>query len=249
MHFFIPFLYFFNTRVLTYTKLISWFVVYFIPFLLLSFLALGPNGVFFAMVTVIGIYSVYELGYIWNDAETIKFESNPTLRLNRRELIFYEKYKVGIYCARALISIVVVCLFDEFFSDLTLFFIINLLLILFVYVIYNSVRNRLNLLLHIILVTLRCSFIFLYFGFEYFAVSFLLFPLINFFERASQKRFDLPFFQRWILSNKRSGRYVYYLIVTPIVFFILDDYLVLCCVMFLFLFRFLSEVFYRKSTV
>lgn len=46
---------------------------------------------------VIAFYSQYEIGYIYNDTETIKLEYSPSDRLDEGEIQYYEGHKTGIY--------------------------------------------------------------------------------------------------------------------------------------------------------
>lgn len=243
--FFLPFYYFFKTRVSSVTKGISWAIIYLLPIMVLSFINLGTDSFVFCLIYITGIYVVYEIGYIWNDTETIKNEENPTLRLDSNQLAFYQEHKKKIYTFRLLLAAVIAYLFSMYHQGYSIFLLVNMVLIILTYIYYNSIRSNINLLLHAVLVSLRCSFIFIPFGLKYFIISFLLFPLLNLLERASQKRFNLVFFQRFILSNKSSGRFLYYLSIIPIIYIISDDYLVLSLPIFLFLFRFLSEVYYK----
>jgi len=51
------------------------------------------------------IYTVYEIGYIANDTETIKHETNPAMRLTANELAYYERHKHLIYGFRLMLNL------------------------------------------------------------------------------------------------------------------------------------------------
>jgi len=63
----------------------------------------------------------------------------------------------------------------------------------------------------------------------------LLFPLINLLERCSEKRFQLPFFQKNVFSNKVDGRYKYYCILIIIAGLLLFNEMNWANLVFLFL--------------
>ena len=44
------------------------------------------------VMLVVAFYAQYEIGYIYNDTETIKKEKNPSKRLDSMEMNFYNKY-------------------------------------------------------------------------------------------------------------------------------------------------------------
>lgn len=106
-------------------------------------------------------YCFYELGYIQNDCETIKKESNPTLRLSVDELAFYEKHKLIIYTIRFLF----IAAFSVYyyFAGLPLSRFIVLFAVLPYYVIYNTVRGRIcDYLINILTAYRYCMPLFLY---------------------------------------------------------------------------------------
>ncbi|HFO5149574.1 TPA: hypothetical protein ACHJRG_004980, partial [Escherichia coli] len=97
LFFFVPFLYFYKTRLRSIIKLISWGVIYLVPIFLSTFSFANIDYYFISYFVVLTLtYNLYEIGYIQNDTETIKKEHNPTLRLSRDELFFYNNHRVYI---------------------------------------------------------------------------------------------------------------------------------------------------------
>ncbi|ECR4401997.1 hypothetical protein F1K14_15675 [Salmonella enterica subsp. enterica] len=216
--FYIPFWYSQQTRFRAVTRFFSWTIIYLIP-VLLSFMFLSPivNFIYLleSFLGILLVYNLYEIGYIYNDTETIKNEVSPTLRLGYSQLQFYERNKKTIYFFRFTIAIsLTIIIFFSYENSLT--FLLASWFIIPTYVVYNSVRNRLNIPLHFVLVTLRyCSPVLLFSGINNVSVFFimiLLFPLINTFERCAENRFGLSFFKTFLLTNKKNGRYIYYMI-------------------------------------
>lgn len=204
---------------------LSWLLIYTAPILGFAYLnAYAISDVVLAMLAILHIYSFYEIGYIYNDAVTIKKESQPTLRLNKTQLSYYKDHKRLIYTSKLLIGgLISFALYLSEPSYVVTIYIIFSILMLIVFFIYNSIRNRFNLLLHFVLVILR-------FGLPFYLVSgslvtvllsVFLFPLLNLCERCSEARFRLDYFSNFIFSNKATGRYLYYLF-TLIIFCIFE---------------------------
>lgn len=249
--FYLPFWYSKQTRFRTITRFFSWIIIYVIP-VSLSFLLVSPEfsyiNIFKSFLAILLVYNLYEIGYIYNDAETIKKEISPTLRLNYQQLQYYENNKNYIYFFRFSVSLLIT--FALSLYDRTLLFLLASWAIIPAYVLYNTVRSRLNIPLHFILVTLRyCSPVLLFTGVNDAYICFfmiLLFPLINTLERCTESRFGLVFFKDLFLTNRKSGRYFYYLILLITGLFccyVFGDYLFYafsCYAFYYMTFRFLS---------
>ena len=213
--FYIPFLYFIETRTKTRAKTISWCLIYLFPVLLLFFLfestkesveLWGQLG-----LTIVLTYNLYELGYIYNDAETIKKEIKPTLRLSEKEIRYYEGNKKTIYIFRLFVSVVVTFCVYKLGGE----FLWYPWLLIPMYAIYNSIRNRLNLLLHFILVTIRYSspLVVCTGDLRCLIIFTICFSIINVIERCGEKRFELYYFQRELFKNHSLLRCRYYLFI------------------------------------
>ena len=215
--FYLPFWYSKQTRFRTITRFLSWIIIYVIP-VSLSFLFVSLEfsyaNIFKSFLAILLVYNLYEIGYIYNDAETIKKEVSPTLRLDYFQLQYYENNKNNIYCCRFLVAALITLALS--FNDRAWIFLLASWAIIPAYALYNTVRSRLNIPLHFILVTLRyCSPVLLFTGMNdayIFLFMILLFPLINTLERCTERRFNFDFFKDFFLTNKKNGRYFYYFI-------------------------------------
>lgn len=255
--FFLPFLYTYKTRLNSGVSLLSWIAIY--PMLLFIFCFLfAPNlsaseiMVFFISLAI--IYNLYEIGYIYNDTETIKIEEKPTLRLSSIHLKYYYLNKRRIYASRLFLSLFFCYLLTHYFS-VSLLNVAIAWLIIPVFFAYNKIRSRLNLILHFFLVMLR------YFGpvfitmgndgwlWRLFYIA-LLFPVANLFERCREKRFELSFFIRLSFSNMQ-WRQGYYFLVLLIAFigylrgFPFSDAF-LSCAIWMCIYRTLSPIFVKR---
>lgn len=162
--FYIPFVYAIKTRFLRRSKLgvLVWGTEYLIPVLLAMYLA--NQEAFFTIQTLlslVGVYNFYEIGYIQNDCETIKKEKHPTLRISPFGLACYEKYKVIIYGFRLVIGVLLSCIF--IYWNVSYVVILSFWSIIPIYMLYNGIRGRINLYFIVVLTAYRyCMPLFLF---------------------------------------------------------------------------------------
>ncbi len=250
MFFFIPFFYSFHTRLKTINSRLAWVFTYLIPVLLVGFFLNVP--LFLSFIVILSVYTVYEIGYIFNDCELIKKEAFPTIRVTDQELCFYENNKYLILLFRfVLIFFILTIVFYLYFDFLySCFF--TLSFILFIYFIYNSNRNLLNLPLYSCLVFLR------YFGFLFFIhddlflffILFLLYPLCVTIEFSSKKRFVTS---RFIVIKSFDGFRCYYylvLLIFSLLFYLLEfkySEMFLLATSYFFVYRLFSYLFLVKK--
>lgn len=216
--FYIPFVYFYKTRLKSIKKFISWMIIYTIPvsFSFTFYTSFSSNVVIpnllTSLLSITLVYSLYEIGYIYNDTETIKTEKKPTIRLTDSQLEFYEKNKVIIYSSRIIVSILI-SLFLVFITPGNIFlFLFFTWLLLIVYYFYNTTRSLYNLPLHFTLVSIRYASVSIIFGQSHMVLFYLilLFPVINLLERTTESRFSINSIINKPFKNKTFGRIFYY---------------------------------------
>ncbi len=137
----IPFSYGWATRAQTALDRFSFFVIWIIP---VWFVCGMPLSLRFA-AGVIAEYSLYEIGYLFNDFFTVKKELNPNHRLppEKREKI--EKYFIQITAARITIVILsIIYLKSQLFTAALAF-------IGVAFALHNSIRSRWNILTYFLL--------------------------------------------------------------------------------------------------
>ena len=164
--FYLPMGYLLKTRLNSLAKFISWNIIYVFPLFYLAYIKLNFVITIIDFVEILGsiivVYNFYEIGYIQNDTETIKRESNPTLRVSKDELEYYEENKWYIYIARIVINCIFVY-FLFYLSDINSLlyfeFLLHLLLLLFIF--YNLIRNRMSILLYFLLIILYFFYYFI----------------------------------------------------------------------------------------
>lgn len=162
--FFIPFVFTKKTRYNSANKIAVYFITYLIPLFIISFLQCYPKNLtsvsfyssfFLALVSYVNLY---EVGYIYNECETIKKEKNPTKRLSDSQLEFYEKHKAIIYAERFIVSIVLNLLLLFFISKKSvMLFSFAELFTLFIYYAYNNVRGKITQLIYFFLSMMKYS--------------------------------------------------------------------------------------------
>lgn len=224
--FFVPFLYALHTRMGNgIIALLKWLSEYVIPTFLVTLLV--ANGSFavwfdFALMLVL-TYTLYEVGYMYNDAYTIKREQHPTLRLNEQELVFFYKYEWLIISFRLLLSglLSVFILWKYEYSSIACMTVVAAWCILFVYAIFNSVRSHVSFLLHTLLLLLRYSVPWLLFSHDslpvILAFVFFLYPLPNMMENIARNKYGINYAFTRIYLSHYDRRYLfrvrYYLVV------------------------------------
>ena len=221
LFFFLPFQYFYVTRIKSLPVLINWIFIYVVPIFILFYSMSGSNAFVIICLSyiliVLAIYSIYEAGYIQNDSETIKFESNPTLRLSKEQLEYYEDHKTIIYLIRLLFSFIfgIAALFLIGASEEQIFLTFTSLMFIGVtYLLYNNIRNLFTLVLLFILVSLRYTTpLFLVYTKEwtfYLLLIVVLYPILNLLDwlyKPQFKQYALPFSQMKV-------RIVYYFLLS-----------------------------------
>ena len=160
LKFFIPVLYTIETRYASnFCKGVALFsLIYLIPQYILKICFASQCSILIWAISIILVLDLYEIGYIENDAETIKREIKPTKRLSDEELNFYERHKIVIYILRiflALILSIIVFLYYDI-SIYSILIVAVLWMLLPLYIIYNSIRNIWNIPLLTILTSYRC---------------------------------------------------------------------------------------------
>lgn len=210
MFFYIPFWYSLHTRLMTKFSRFAWVFTYLIPVLIVGYFFEVP--LLLLLLVVLSVYTVYEIGYIFNDCELIKNEVNPTIRVTDEEICFYEIHKYYILFFRFLIILVLLLVVDFFYSSFLYSYIATVFSILIFYILYNSNRSLINLPLYSFLVFLRYFgfFMFLYNDIVLFLMFFLLYPLCVTIEFSSKKRFVTSSFV--VIKSFDYFRCVYYFV-------------------------------------
>jgi|LSQX01.2.fsa_nt_gb hypothetical protein len=212
---YVPYLYFLHTRLKGKAQRVSWFIVYFLPIGMFYYfynqLSLLALLVMYYLVNL-----VYENGYIQNDVLTTRKELNPTLRLTVDESRSIYKNVKYVFWVRGIIAAVL--LFFLFFlveSDIFYIFFGLLIFLQLLYLLYNSVRSRLNfyLILPLSYIRFYAPFLALWFYTEEYMVlilSIFLYPFSKLLEFTRQPRYKFIYLAI-LVGNVDRFRVFYYL--------------------------------------
>lgn len=262
--FFIPFILTIHTHYNSLNKIIVYIITYIIPLFLLSFLQNYPDLVFdnkFYIVFFLALVSyvnLYEIGYIYNEGETIKKEIDPTKRLSDRELCFYEKYKFIIYCERVLLSIILNYLLAFFISIKSiLLFSMMELVSLFIFFIYNTIRGKITQFIYFFLSVAKYSAILFCFSekvnISLIIAAIFMFPIVRTIEYKAHYTTDSDvnvFFRKYVIKYDVSNITIFRVWATFFLF-VLSGFLycgnicncipLICCT-YMFIYRFILFV-------
>lgn len=214
--FYIPFVYYYQTRIKTFYKLLSWVMIYLVPiYLTVCYFSQSEINIIYFFLLIVAVHNLYEIGYIQNDAETIKREREPTLRLTHEQLNYYYSHRLEIYLSRISLSFIISFWLFMYYSNAAIWLVWCIIPLFFL---YNKIRSRLNLLLHFLLVFSRfCLPIYcITHNVKVMLLMILMFPLVNMIERMSEKRFEFNCVQKLISTRLDLFRVVYYFLITTI---------------------------------
>ena len=255
-----PFAYFFTTRLKGVIHKISWICIYFISISIL-YIYFNPqdsilHSLFVLLIVFCIIDMIYSNGYIQNDVITTKKEINPTLRLDTLLLTKMRQNFISIMFGRTLIILILFWILYTIDYAHMLSFAFLMLTLQFLYIIYNSQRSIINLLLIPFLSFLRFFAMLLpiiYNDFYTLTALFTLYPLPKFLEFSTQKRYKTAAFTSKVISNFDIFRVIYYVCYT-IFCAILYTYGVLDCIflmlsIYFLLFRLVCLVALQKSSL
>ncbi|RAV13809.1 hypothetical protein [Paenibacillus contaminans] len=229
MKYFLPFVYGFSTRAKTIVYKLSFFIVVFLP---IFFISVYGNGDFFytfprLIIAFIALYSVYEIGYIFNDTLTVRFEKKPTYRLNQTERNKVERLSNLLISTRIIVVIVCAILLDYLGTEHLILFIAMLGLLDICYAAHNYFRNRINILTIFLVLLFKYTTVSVLFlktedYLIYLTTLILIVPVARTIEFAAKKEYNIKFLENF---NYDSFRVWYYLILSVVfvVLTILDN--------------------------
>jgi hypothetical protein len=145
--YYVPFYYGIHTRTKGFLYKLSFILIIFLPPLFIIFFENSGIDLYSFTVYLIGfagMYSIYEIGYIINDAYTVIYEEKPTLYISENEFSFLRGQLLFIIAVKLLFSFSC-CLLLYFFNIENLsVFLVSLFLLLVSYLLHNNIRSNLN---------------------------------------------------------------------------------------------------------
>lgn len=192
--FWVPFKYSFATRIKKASTKVSFFITFFLPVFVLSYCSAISQVDFnhqvdFFMAFLLlffALFLVYEIGYIYNDFHTTRFEKNPTIRLSLEEIKYFEKsYPIHV-AIRLILALLFVFLANTYYEINVPSFLLLLSLLNLSYSLHNYYRGDENLLTIFLLLVFKYLSVPLAFVFEFNLNIFVnlfgfifLFPLVR----------------------------------------------------------------------
>lgn len=202
MIYYLPFSYFWKSRAKTIFHRFSFFILILIPiFIFWSMMNSNIESSNIALIGFIGMFSVYEIGYLYNDFYTTKFEEHPSYWLVKKDRDFVDKNFEMIIAARVFVTTLCILCLKCIFNVNVLYYSLALVLLYIVYSFHNTIRNRWNILTDFCLQVLKYCSVLLLFGNIYVALKYsvaMIFavPLIRSMEFTNKKRLNINIFNR-----------------------------------------------------
>ncbi|MBO7455963.1 MAG: hypothetical protein J6T76_06140 [Paludibacteraceae bacterium] len=225
--FYIPFGYYYAVRLGTVWKLLSWMLIYIMPTVFYSWLTFDGVWWQFAVnyaLVLMAVFSLYELGYIFNDTVAIRREQQPAIRLYEPNFRHFKQYMwvivlVRLFYAVQAIGLLVLLNRQWHTTDSRHIWFVRACIIcmLVVFCIYNNWRSKYNVWLYPLLVFSRYLPFMLLYRIDGWAILmlWLSFPMVNWLERFSMPRYRFPLMRKLIPTeqSKTLFRAVYYMVI------------------------------------
>jgi len=257
--FYLPFVYLFKSRLKSKMNKISWFIIYIIPIYFIGLSVSNTELLNYSLIFILAVIvfnSVYELGYLENDIQTTKKESNPTYRIDEKTYNFLDNNYAKIIVFK-IITIISILIFTYLLFEDKVYiinFIIGLTTIRFFFYLHNKIRNQLNILTFFLLSSTKyiLPLVLVLNLNELFSVWYILFlfPILRSIEHSTKIKYKL---NKWaeIIGNHDLFRIKYYLIVFVVsVYFYfsnLIEYSFLIFILYFLLYRTATYILVNKN--
>lgn len=263
--FYIPVTYLFYSRLKSAIERVSYLFLFPGMVSVMNYLWFGVNYpnlhfLLFFVLFFFAWYSIYEIGYLENDALAIQKEKNPTLRISKAKIDYIRTHFLKIFFIRVIIAIISLSVLPLFIlPNRVLLLLMCLIVTLFFFKMHNYFRGRINIITYFGLSFLKYyTFSVLFIDDQYFLYAIywaLLFPLPRTIEHASKIKYNLNIVQS-LVGNQDPFRAGYYLLlvilgVSAVLLFQVEASFIIFLVgagMF-FLFRLLSLIIVKYTRI
>lgn len=220
---FIPGYYLFYSRLKRKSEVLSLLYVYPLFLFLILYLAFSFEFITYSLVFLAALLtwlSFYEIGYLQNDAITIKKETNPTLRIPQEQIRFIQGNFKQIVLWKTLIGVGGLLLLwfvnNSGLMRLSVVFFLGMIVLSRIsFYLHNTIRSRWNIVTYLFLTSTKyLSLPFLFFQdsvlFQVVCVSiWILFPLLRTLEHAAKVKYSITWLQKG-MGNLDQFRVIYY---------------------------------------
>lgn len=192
--------------------------------------------------------SIYEIGYLENDALTIRKEAKPNIRISQGDIHFIQQkyWRIIVFRLIVFLTILGILVGAGLFSQYQLkIFVLMVIAGRMFFLLHNQIRSRWNILTYFLLCVSKywvfpMVFLGLDYGTEPYWVIFLAFPLLRTLEHAMKPKYQFVKLKNWAgsLDGFRVKYYGFWLVVA--VFFstmLFDCRIFVYCTLYFFLFR------------
>ncbi len=227
--FVIPFYYLTYSRLKSIPEKLSliWIYPLFLVVFLFGFYQVDTMPhLFLILLAFVAWMSMYEIGYLENDAMTIKKESNPNLRIPLQDINFIEINFGKIVLIRLLIfmgSTSIFFFFNVWSTKQIIWFVLIVLLVRLFFYKHNRIRSRWNILSYFFLCVCKYwVFPIIYLGFEYglepYWIILICFPILRTIEHAVKPKYKIQWLKKWVgsLDNFRVKYYAIFLVMASL---------------------------------
>lgn len=240
---FFPVFYTFKSRILTKSERISWFIIF--PLYLFTFQYFSYDETLGFLLSFLGILSIYEVGYLYNDFITIRKEVNPTIRAGGFESTFFLHFKYHV-------------LFRLFFGFSLSFYLhsyhlfIYQVALLVTYYLHNTIRNRFNIITYLFLVSERYLGVLSPLGLSLLDCLIVTasFPICRTIEHSCKKKYQFSSVQKFV-GDVDLFRIKYYTVFlsASLFLYLLNLVSLLCVISSLYFFLYRTSAFFARSYV
>lgn len=240
--FYLPYLYGISTRVKTKVHKLSFIALIIIPNYISASFAMGEwvNCIDF-FLAFSALYMIYEIGYIYNDILTIRYEQKPTKWLKGEYQQWLEKNYEIVVATRVLIVAITVLVLHIRGVQNIMFFIGALVLLKVFYAFHNYFRDWRNIITVFLLQFVKYGAVVLLFGnvytsWYYILINMLLIGGVRTYEYGVDKAFFTGKFTKISVDFRRVIYYAAMLLVSIVVLVVANrwDMTVMSCYMLLY---------------
>jgi hypothetical protein len=209
--FVIPFYYMTYSRLKSLPEKLSLILIY--PLFLMVFLfgfyqiEVIPH-LFSFFLAFVAWMSIYEIGYLENDALTINRETHPNLRISQEDIGFIKDNFWKIALIRVLIFMgftSILYFFNLWSIEQIVWFVSIVIFARFFFYLHNLIRSRWNIFSYFFLcVSKYWVFLFIYLGLEHGLEPYLIvlccFPVLRTIEHAVKPKYKIKSLKKWVGS-------------------------------------------------
>ena len=175
----------------------------------LQYNELNINTIIVFVLLISSFFSLYECGYLYNDAKATLKESNPNFRVDHKFINFIRSKFYTILLIKILIASSLLTILHVYFTINAIEYLPIWCFCMLLFYIHNKVRSNWNILTYSGLCYLKYISILPLIGIDYLYV-FLVFPILRSFEHSTKSKYAIYSYD--LVPKLDQIRFIYYLI-------------------------------------